>query len=131
MCQSVKGHKIPVLEGAREVNRLKQPSESERRRHELSHLPPVPWCTFCCRARTVEDPHHVVIHDESVDSLPKIVCDYVEIKKKGDTTPMRVLLVVDSSTGYLGATDVDPKKGGGSGFTARSMAKWLETTGCA
>ena len=27
----------PVLEGAREVNRSKQPTESERRRHELSH----------------------------------------------------------------------------------------------
>ena len=29
---------------------------------------------------------------------------------KGDTTPMRGLLVVDSSTGCLGATDVDQKK---------------------
>ena len=66
---------IPVLEGAREVNRSKQPTESERRRHELSQLPHVPWCTICCRARTLDDPH-VVIHEESVDSLPKIVCDY-------------------------------------------------------
>ena len=49
---------------------------------------------------------------------------------KGDTTPMRVLLVVDSSTGYLGATDVD-QKGGRSGFAAKWMAKWLESTGYA
>ena len=90
-----------VLEGAREVNRSKQPTESERRRHELRHLPHVPWCTICCRARTIDDAHHVVIHQESVDSLSKIVRDYAEIKMKGDTTPMRVLLVVDSSTGYL------------------------------
>ena len=86
----------------------------------------VPWCTICCRARTIDDAHHVVIHDESVDSLPKIVYDYAEIKMKGDTTPMRVLLVVDSSTRYLGATDVD-QKGGSSGFAARWMAKWLES----
>ena len=119
---------IPVLGGAREVNRSKQPTESERRRHELSHLPHVPWCTICCRARTIDDAHHVVIHEESVDSLPKIVCDYAEIKMKGDTTPMRVLLVVDSSDGYLGATDVD-QKGGSSGFPAKWMAKWLESTG--
>ena len=46
----------------------------------------------------------------SVDSLPKIVCDCAKIKMKGDTTPMRVLLVVDSSTGCLGAADVDQKK---------------------
>ena len=67
---------IPVLEGAREVNRSKQPSESERRRHELSHLSHVPWRTICCRARTIDDPHRVVIHEESVDSLPTIVRDY-------------------------------------------------------
>ena len=91
------------------MNRSKQPTESERRRHELSHLPHVPWWTICCRVRTIDDAHNVVIHEESIDSLPKVVCDYAEIKMKGDTTPMRVLLVVDSSTGYLGATDVDRK----------------------
>ena len=81
---------IPVLGGAREVNRSKEPTESERRRYELSHLRHVPWCPICCRARTVDDAHHVVIHEESVDSLPKTVCDFAEIKMKGDTTPMRV-----------------------------------------
>ena len=50
-----------------------------------------------------------------------------KIKMKGETTPLRVLLVVDSSTGYLGATDVDPQ-GGNSGFAAKWMAKWLEST---
>ena len=54
-----------------------------------------------------DDPHHGVTHDESVDSLPETLFDDAEIKMKGGTTPMRVLLVVDSSTGYLGATDVD------------------------
>ena len=43
---------------------------------------------------------------------------------------MRVLVVVDTSTGHLGATDVD-QKGGNSGFSANLMAEWLETTGCA
>ena len=121
---------IPVLEGAREVNRSKQPTESEKRRNELSHLPHVPWCTICCRARTIDDAHHVVIHEDSVDSLPKIVCDYTETKMKGNTTPMRILLVVDSSTGYLGVTNVD-QKGGNSGFAAKWMAECLESTGYA
>ena len=117
---------LPVLERARGLNRSKQPSEDDRRRHELSHLPHVPWCTICCRARTIDDPHHAVTHDESIDSLPKIVGDYAEIKMKRDTTPMRVLLVVDSSTGYLGATDL-VQKGGSSGVAAKWMANWLET----
>ena len=43
---------------------------------------------------------------------------------------MRVLLVVDSSTRILGATDVD-QKGGSSGSAAKWMAKWLEATGYA
>ena len=68
-----------------------------------------------------------MIHEESVESLPKIVCDYAEINIKGDTTPMRVLVVVDSSTGYLGATDVD-QKGGSSGFAAKWKGiHWLCT----
>ena len=96
MCQSVKQYKFQCWE-------------------EHSHLPHVPWCTICCRARTIDDAHHVVTHEESVDSLPNNLCDYAEIKMKGDTTPMSVLLVVDSSTGYLGATDVD-QKGGSSGI---------------
>ena len=34
------------------LNRSRQPSETERRKHELTHLPHVPWCIICCRART-------------------------------------------------------------------------------
>ena len=71
------------------MNRLKLSIEFERRRHELSHLPHVPWCTICCRARSIDNAHHVEIHEESVDSLPKIVCDYAEIKMKRDTSSCR------------------------------------------
>ena len=80
------------------MNRSEQLSEADRRGHELSHLPHVGWCTICCRARTIDDPHHA------------------ENKMKGDTTPVRVLLVVESSTGYLGATDVESDS---SGFAAK------------
>ena len=56
-----------------------------------------------------------MLHDESMDALPKFECDDAKIRMKGDKTPMSVLLVVDSSTGHLGATDVD-QKGDGSGL---------------
>ena len=46
---------------------------------------------------------------------------------RGDTTPMKVFLVVDSLTGYLGATDVD-QKGVSSGFAVKSMVKLLDST---
>ena len=48
----------------------------------------------------------------------------------GDTTPFRALLVIDASTAYLEATDVD-QKGGNSGFAAKWLAEWLESTGYA
>ena len=63
--------------------------------------------------------------------FPRLCVIMQRSRRKGDTTPMSVLLVVvDSSTGYLGATDVD-QEGGGSGFAAKWMAKWLEATGYA
>ena len=79
---------IPVLEGARGVSRSKQPSEADRCRHELSHLPHVPWCTICCSARTIDE-----LHDGSVNSHPKIVGDYAEINMNRHTTPMRVFFM--------------------------------------
>ncbi len=113
---------VPVLERSTWSKQIKTTFSS--------HLLHAPWCTICCRARTIDDPCHVVTHDESVDSLPKIVCGCAELKMKGDTTPKRVRLVVDSSTGYLGAIDVD-QKGGSCGSAATWMAKWLVSTGCA
>ena len=93
---------------------------------QLTHLLHVQ----CCRARAIVDTHQAVNHDESTDALPKFECGYPEIKMKGETPPMRVLLVVDSSTGFRGATNVI-QKGGGSGFAAIWLAKWLGSTGYA
>ena len=71
------------------------------------------------RTRTTDHPHPAVIHDESIDALPTIECDYAEIKMAGDTTPIRVPLVYESSTGYFGGTDVDRKKVVVGGFVCK------------
>ena len=65
-----------------------------RRRHNLTHLPLVPWCTICCKARTMDDRHPVILHDHSINALPEILYGCAEIKIKGGTTPMRMLVVV-------------------------------------
>ena len=67
-----------MLDGAREVNRSKEPSKDERRN----------TITLMCLQITIDDPHAAALRDESFDALPKIECDYAEI--------------VSSSTGYLG-----------------------------
>ena len=92
-----------LLDRAREVNRSEQFSGDHRRKHNLTHLLRVPWCTICCGARSIDDPHPAVICDGTFDSLRQIA----RYQDEGDTTPMTVLLLVQSSTGYLGATDVD------------------------
>ena len=92
---------IPVLDAVREVNGSKQSSEEERRKRNLTQVLHVPWRTICCRARTIDDPHPAVIRGESFVALPKIECCQGEIKMKRDTTPIKVFLVVDSSTGCL------------------------------
>ena len=73
-----------------------------------------------------DDPHHAVIHEESIDALPQLECNFVEIQTKGDTTSTRVLLVVDSSTGYLGATDVD-ERAAVLGFCCKNgwLSSWI------
>ena len=71
----------------------------------------IPWCSTCCQACTIGDPHPRVTRDEpSIGSLPKMACDVAEITMKGDTTPVEVLLFVDSAAGSMGATVVGSKR---------------------
>ena len=120
----------PVLGGAPEV-KIKT---TERIRETKTRAQSPATCSVVRRfvAELAQLMTHIMLRfmKKALGSLPKIVCDHTEIKMKRDTTPMRVLLVVDSSTGYLGATDVD-QKGGNSGFVAKWMAEWLESTGYA
>ena len=61
---------------------------------------------------------------------PKIDCHYADINMRRDTTHMKVLLVVDASTRYLGATDVD-QSSGSSGMGVKWIATWLASAGYA
>ena len=91
---------IPELDGAREVDKSRQPSETERRKHELTLLPRVPWSTT---ERTINDPHPAVIHDEGSDTFPKIECDDAEVQMKRDTTQMIGAHECNSSPTYRGS----------------------------
>ena len=112
---------VPVLDGAREVNRSKQSSGEER----LKHNPTLPHHVPCPRLMIH---FHQYSSREFLFHFRTLECDDAEIKMKGDTTSMKVLHVVDSSSRYLGATDVD-HKGGSSGVAAKWRAEWLESTG--
>ena len=73
---------------------------------------------FCFTARTTDNPHHVVAHGESV----------AEIKMKGDTTPMRVLLVVRLVNWISWSHSLmSIKKVAVLALLATWMAKWLKS----
>ena len=52
--------------------------------HKSLTLFHVPWCTICCRVRTMYDPHPAVLCDESFGAVANVECDYAEIKMTED-----------------------------------------------
>ena len=61
-----------------------------------------------------------MIHDESIDALPTIECDYAEIKMAGGhNTNQSFPLSMSHQLDTLEETDVDRKKGGGWGFCCK------------
>ena len=108
---------IPVLERAPKVNRSRQPSEREGR-HSLASCSVV----YCLSQSA---------HNRRPTSCRKLSVTLPKTKMKRDTTPMRVLLVGDSSMGQLGPMFI--KKGGGSDFCCKMDGqmvgfRWLCTS---
>ena len=46
-----------------------QPSDEERERHSLNHLPFAPWCEVCLRSRTRDNPHRSMPKEEEATSV--------------------------------------------------------------
>ena len=55
----------------RELPSPKTPSEAERRRHELTHLPYASWCPFCVAGKRANS-HHRRSHEKE-RTLPLLV----------------------------------------------------------
>ena len=43
-----------------------KPSEAEQEKHNLAHLPPVPWCEICLLARSTAAPHATITESKTV-----------------------------------------------------------------
>ena len=57
-----------------------QPSEVERERHMVSHLPPSPWFELWVTGRGKDDPHLRSDLREKVEQLPVIAFDFAFVK---------------------------------------------------
>lgn len=90
------------------------PSELEQQRHFLTHSPYAPWCEHCVAFRARQDRR---IRDDSskVDATPTISFDYCYTKAApsdvdaAQVNSTLVLVMADSSTGYLGCVPVQSK----------------------
>ena len=49
--------RIPVESGAEVTTIPQEPSDSEKMKHELTHIPFQPWCTSCVKGKAQAEPH--------------------------------------------------------------------------
>ena len=96
-------------EAAIPVSSPREPTITEREVHELTHLPPQPWCEQCIRGRGTENPHKRVTFEHAEHTLPVIAFDFCFIKTSGivrGTTAddgATCLVLLDVDTGFMKA----------------------------
>ena len=87
----------------------REPTITEKGVHELTHLPPQPWCEQCVRGRGTENPHKRVTFERAESTLPVVAFDFCFIKTSGivpDVTAdegATCLVLLDVNTGYMKA----------------------------
>ena len=90
----------------------KQPSEHERKLHEVTHLPFKPWCGFCVMGkRKVNHKHPTDLQDKSERTYPTIQVDFY-------------LLMVDTWTKYIQVESFRSKSSKNQGVIGEAIAIW-------
>ena len=56
------------------------PSESEKMKHDLTHIPFKPWCTSCVKSKAESDTYKRVERIIEHSELPIVQCDYFVLK---------------------------------------------------
>ncbi len=109
-----------------------QPTDEERKAHELCHLPFQPWCLQCIGGKAKEDPHYRQLDDDTENDKPCVVqMDYCFMTADGymstpDKPDVHVIAVaVDVTTGYMGATQCSRK--GHDPFVEKYMESFLDS----
>ena len=69
--------RIPVESGAEITPVPCEPSESEKMKHELTHIPFQPWCTSCFKGKAQAEPHKRTERIIEDSELPVVQCDYL------------------------------------------------------
>ena len=77
------------------------PSESQRFRHSITHIPFQSWCPVCVSARGRSDQHRST--SQRTTGIPLVAFDYGFFREGRGMTNVPVLVAVGKDSGCLGA----------------------------
>ena len=87
----------------------REPSEFEKQKHNLTHIPFQPWCTSCVKGKAQAESHKRTERIIEDSELPVIQCDYLMLKDTAGTGGLKVLSMYVRTFGYGMSTVVETK----------------------
>ena len=111
----------PVVEGPIHDNRILveagtepitipcAPSESEKMKHELTHIPFKPWCTSSVKGKTQSEPQKRIERITEGSELSVVQCGYLVLKDTAASDELKVLSMYVKSFGYGTSAVVETK----------------------
>ena len=119
--------RIPVETRAALTPSPWEPSELEKMKPELTHIPFQPWCTSCVKGKAQAEPHRRIERIEDSE-LPIGQCDYFVLKDVATSDRLKVLSTHVQSFGY-GMSTVVEMKGAIDTFATMWAVKMLNFLG--
>ena len=105
-----------------------EPSESEKMKHELTHIPFEPWRTSCVYGKPQSEPHKRIEHITEDSELAIVQCDYLVLKDTAASDGLKVFRMCVISFGY-GTSTVVETKGATDTFAVSWGVKMLSCLG--
>ena len=109
------------------VNVPVQPTEQDKRDHEITHVPFQPWCKYCVSSRSRAN-YHAHTSDPEADSQrehPIIQCDFY-FMEPGKEGAVVALLMVDVWSRFV---CVEPLKQRNTQTVGKALVKFINTVG--
>ena len=106
----VDADRVPVETGAEPISIPCEPSESEKMKHELTHIPFNPWCTSCAKGKAQYEPHKRIERTTEDSEHPQLFgMTTLFLKDTAASVGLQVLSMYVKSFGYGTSTVVDTK----------------------
>ena len=105
-----------------------EPSELEKQKHNLTHIPFQPWCTSCVKGKAQAEPHKRTERIIEDSELHVVQCDYLMLKDVAGAGGLKVLSMYVRTFGY-GMSTVLETKGPTDMFATMWAVKMLNFLG--